>query len=140
MALKNGKITSSSLRQDGPRKSADTTLKSSLIKEIFHPRLSVDPLETSLDSTRHTCDSPTLGPSPRYSRDPISHLLVTPKRYITKLAKSLQGLQPEQSSVIRTKTSDTKASSSVVNSSCQKCSIELDQTEFGVNKVRKQDD
>ena len=57
-ALKNIRVTpnysSSSFRQDRSRKLADNTLKSSLIWEIFHPKLSVDSSESSLDKPLHT--------------------------------------------------------------------------------------
>ena len=64
-ALKNVRVTnysSSSFRQDSLRRSADNTLKSSLIQEISYPKLSVDPPEPSLDSTLHTRDPPKQGP------------------------------------------------------------------------------
>ena len=144
MALKNVRVTpnysSSSFRQDGSRKSADNTLKSSLIWEIFHPKLSVDSSESSLDKPLHTCDSPKDCLSSRYLHDSNSHLSVSSKRYIKNLGNSVQVLQPRRSSVIKNKTSDTKISYIVVNSSCQKRSYELDQTKSCVNKVRKQDD
>ena len=97
----------------------------------------MDTSESFQDKTLHTCVPSKNGSSSRYLHDSTFNLSVSPKGYIKKLGNIVQALQPRRSSVIRNKTSDTKKSSIVVNSLCQKRSFELDQTKSWVNKVRK---